>query len=97
MLNDLEWFRGSSRRPWLVIVGVVVLCTLAGIWGLRRLEDRAAPPVSAEAAAGGETAVTPAPTGGATALQPPATGELPPELARQLTLAQADEQADRLV
>ena len=45
MLKDLEGFRGSSRRPWLVIVGVVILCTLAGIWGLRRLEDRAAPPV----------------------------------------------------
>jgi lipoprotein-anchoring transpeptidase ErfK/SrfK len=97
MLKDLEGFRGSSRRPWLVIVGVVILCTLAGIWGIRRLESRAAPPDPAAAAAGGATAATATPTTGSTALQTPANRDLPPDLALQLALAQADEQADRLV
>lgn len=97
MLKDLEGFRGSSRRPWLVIVGVVILCTLAGIWGLRRLEDRAAPPVPVATAAGGEAVGTPTPTDGATIQQPPTAGEIPPDLARLLAAAQADEQADRLV
>ena len=98
MLRDLDGFRNSSSRRWLVIVGVVILATLAGVWLVRHfdqpeLTDAAAPPAAPVAAVSAEAPQ--APMIGVVA--PPATERLTPDVARLLTQARADEQADRLL
>ena len=98
MLKDLEGFRGSSRRPWLVIVAVVTLATLGGILLVRHLErgKTAAPDAGTRPAAATAT-VAPAGAPGPGTAAPPAAGALPAEAASLLARAQADEAADQLL
>ena len=103
MLKDLEGFRGSSRRPWLVIVAVVTVATIGGILLLRHLErrqpstpDAGAPPAAASAANPSASAAAPG-SGDPGAAVPPAAGAIPAEAAALLARAQADEAADQLL
>ena len=94
MLRDLDGFRGSSRRPWLVIVTVVILATLAGILLVRHLErgQTVAPEPETPPAAPSAAAATSDPTA-----TPPAADAMPAEVAGLLARAQADEAADQLL
>jgi LysM repeat protein len=91
MLKDLEGFRSSSNRPWLIIIGLVILATLGGILLVRHLEKRmpAAPSAGLDAAA--PPAAAPLDPGAGPPPEPAS-----PEVARLLALAQADEAADQL-
>ena len=98
MLKDLEGFRGSSRRPWLVIVAVVTLATLGGILLVRHLErGKTAAPDAGTRPAAAPAAVAPAGAPGPGTAAPPAAGALPAEAASLLARAQADEAADQLL
>lgn len=99
MLQDLEGFRGASRRrSWLVVVGVVILCTATAIMIVRQSgRERPAQGEEPEADAAGSPPAPPPVVGRSATAEPPAPEALPPEVARMLDQAKADEQADRLV
>ncbi len=96
MLKDLDGFRSASSRPWLVIVGVVVLCTAGGIWLVRYLGQQRTAAPAAESVGGEQPAGSGAVVKHEPGAPPPPDASTPAAVARQVARAQADEQADRL-